>query len=158
MKRNKIFTVNRLVKIISSLKKKSKKIVFTNGCFDILHLGHVSYLNRAKQLGDILVVALNSDSSVKAIKAKNRPINKLRDRMAVIAALECVDYICSFSQTTPLMLIQKIIPDILVKGADWKKKDIVGADFVKSRGGKIVTIKFLKCYSTTGLIRKISSL
>ena len=158
MKRNKILPVNILLKIISSLKKRGKKIVFTNGCFDLLHIGHITYLNKAKQLGDILVVALNSDSSVKAIKAKNRPINKLSDRMAVIAALECVDYACSFNQPTPLILIKKIAPDILVKGGDWKKKDVIGADFVKSRGGRIVTIKFVKGHSTTGLIKKILSL
>jgi rfaE bifunctional protein nucleotidyltransferase chain/domain len=158
MTRKKIFPVNRLVKLLSSLKKKGKRIVFTNGCFDILHVGHVSYLNKAKKLGHILIVAVNSDSSVKSIKAKNRPINTLKDRMKILASLECVDYVCSFSQPTPLNLIKKLSPHILVKGGDWKKEKIVGADFVKKNGGRVVTIKFEKGYSTSVLIKKITSL
>lgn len=150
---NKIFSINKLVKVISSLKKR-KRIVFTNGCFDILHLGHISYLNKAKTLGDILVVGVNSDSSVKSIKGQNRPINPLKDRMKILSSLECIDYICSFNQSTPLNLIKKICPDILVKGADWKNKKIVGADFVKRYGGKVATIRFKKGYSTTSIIKK----
>lgn len=158
MKRNKILPINKLVKIVSSLKKRKKRIVFTNGCFDILHVGHISYLSKAKQLGDILIVALNSDSSVKSIKEKNRPINTLRDRMKMVASLECVDYVCSFSQSNPLSLIKQLGPNILVKGGDWKKEEIIGSDFIRRLGGKVVTIKFRRGYSTTSLIRKISSL
>ena len=158
MSRNKIFSISRLVKIISSLKKKRKQIVFTNGCFDILHLGHITYLNRAKALGDILVVGVNSDSSVKSIKHPSRPINTLKDRIKILANLECIDYLCSFNQSTPLNLIKKIRPNMIVKGGDWKKKEVVGANFVKSYGGKIAIIPFKKGYSTTSLIKKISSL
>ncbi|NQU19138.1 D-glycero-beta-D-manno-heptose 1-phosphate adenylyltransferase [bacterium] len=156
MLQNKIFSINRLIEIISSLKKRRKRIVFTNGCFDILHLGHISYLKKAKTLGDLLVIGVNSDASVRSIKGSKRPINPLRDRMKILANLECVDYICSFSQKTPLNLIKKICPNVLVKGADWKNKEIVGADFVKSRGGKVTTIRFKKGYSTTNIIRKMS--
>lgn len=157
MNRKKIFPLNRLVKKVSSLKKRKRRIVFTNGCFDILHAGHISYLSKAKQLGDILVVGVNSDSSVKLIKEKGRPINKLKDRMKIVSGLECVDYVCSFSQATPLGLIKKISPNILVKGGDWKNKKIVGSDFVKNQGGKVATITFKKGYSTTELIKRIAS-
>lgn len=133
-------------------------MVFTNGCFDILHAGHISYLEKAKNAGDALIVAVNSDSSVKSIKGKKRPINSLKDRMEILSSLESVDYVCAFSQTTPLSLIKQIKPDVLVKGKDWKTKDIVGADFVKSYGGKILTITLKKGRSTTSLIRKIVSL
>ncbi|MFH1622430.1 MAG: D-glycero-beta-D-manno-heptose 1-phosphate adenylyltransferase [Candidatus Omnitrophota bacterium] len=155
---NKIFTINRLAKILFYLKKRNKKTVFTNGCFDILHIGHITYLNKARKLGDALVVALNSDSSVKSIKGKNRPINKLKDREKTISSLECVDYICHFNQNTPLETIKRLKPDILVKGGDWKNKKIVGSDFVKNSGGKVITIPFVKGYSTTKIIKKLYSL
>jgi len=158
MVRNKIFSINRLSRILSSLKKKDKRIVFTNGCFDILHVGHITYLNKARELGDVLVVALNSDSSVKSIKGKNRPINKLKDREKIISSLDCVDYVCHFNQNTPLEIIKKLKPDILVKGGDWKNRTIVGSEFVKNRGGKIATIPYIKGCSTTKLIKKIYSL
>jgi len=151
----KIKTLPELEKIIPNLKKKNKKIVFTNGCFDILHYGHLRYLEKAKELGDILIVGVNSDSSVKAIKGKGRPINRCRDRMALIAGLQCVDYCLSFKEKTPLKLIKKIKPDILVKGGDWKKEEIVGSEFVTSYGGKVKTIKYIKGYSTTQTINKI---
>ncbi len=155
MKRNKIFSINRLVKIISSLKKRRKKIVFTNGCFDILHTGHISYLKKARLLGDVLVVAINSNESVKSIKGRNRPINSLRDRMEIIASLEMVDYVCPFNQPTPLGVINKLLPHVLVKGGDWKKSEIVGSDVVRRHGGIIRTIPFKKGYSTTKLIKKL---
>ncbi|MDD5005629.1 MAG: D-glycero-beta-D-manno-heptose 1-phosphate adenylyltransferase [Candidatus Omnitrophica bacterium] len=157
MSKDKIFSKHKLARIISSLKKKRKRIVFTNGCFDILHVGHISYLNSAKKLGDILVVGINSDTSVKSLKGSRRPIMPLKDRIKILASLECIDYVCAFSQKTPLNLIKKIRPDVLVKGGDWKNKEIVGADFVKAYGGKIITIPFKKGYSTTGLIKKIIS-
>jgi D-beta-D-heptose 7-phosphate kinase/D-beta-D-heptose 1-phosphate adenosyltransferase len=157
MSKNKIFSINKLAKQANSFRKSGKKIVFTNGCFDILHAGHISYLKKAKKLGDILIIGVNSDSSVKSLKGPQRPINTLRDRIGVLSNLEFVDYLCAFSQSTPINLIKKIKPDILVKGADWHKKDIVGASFVKSYGGKVSTITFKKGYSTTSLINKIFS-
>lgn len=150
--------INKLAKALFSLKKRKKRIVFTNGCFDILHYGHVFYLSKAKNLGDILVVGVNSDSSIKTIKEPARPINPLGDRMGVLASLECVDYLCSFNEPTPINLIKKIRPDILVKGGDWKKNEIIGSEFVKSYGGKVITIPFRKGYSTTKLIKKIKSM
>jgi len=152
--KSKIKNAKNLAKTLSSLKRKGKRIVFTNGCFDILHVGHVDYLSRAKRLGDILVVGLNSDSSVKKIKGKNRPINKESDRAKVLSSLYFVDYITPFSETTPENLIKKLKPDILVKGGDWKAKDIVGSSFVRSYGGKIKSISFVKGYSTTSIIER----
>lgn len=143
-----------LAKTLAPVRRKGKKVVFTNGCFDILHLGHVKYLEKAKRLGDVLVVGLNSDSSVRAIKGDSRPINNERARAMVLASLCFVDYVTVFSDDTPERLIRKLKPDILVKGADWKAGDIVGADFVRGRGGSIARISFVKGYSTTSVIRK----
>ena len=152
---SKVKTVSALSAKLNSLKSRGSKVVFTNGCFDILHVGHVDYLEKAKRQGNILVVGLNSDSSVKKIKGSARPINRQRDRARVLAALSCVDYITIFSEDTPERLIKKLKPDIIVKGGDWKKKDIVGGSFVESLGGKVVTIPFVPGYSTTSLIKKI---
>ena len=153
----KIKTKKELKDIISSLKKQGKRIVFTNGCFDILHYGHIKYLQDAKGLADVLVLGLNSDSSVKKIKGPARPINKQLDRARVLSALSCVDYLTIFSEDTPLALIRLIQPDVLVKGGDWQTEKIVGADFVKARGGKVLAIPYIKGYSTTKLINKIRS-
>jgi len=155
MIRKKILSLKNLRNRILSLKKQGKAVVFTNGCFDILHYGHIAYLEKAKSLGDILIVAVNSDSSVKKIKGRQRPIIPLKDRIRVISSLECVDFTSSFNQETPLSLIKALKPDILVKGTDWKKKNIVGAKFVQSYGGKIARIKFIKNHSTTDIIHKI---
>ncbi|OGW76941.1 MAG: glycerol-3-phosphate cytidylyltransferase [Omnitrophica bacterium RIFCSPLOWO2_02_FULL_45_16] len=154
---SKILTSKKLVKALSRLRSKGERIVFTNGCFDILHAGHIEYLSKAKRLGDILVIGLNSDSSVKKIKGKARPINKEADRAKVLAALYFVDYVTLFSEPTPERLIKELKPNILVKGGDWKVKDIVGGDFVKSCGGKVKNISFVKGYSTTSLIENMSS-
>lgn len=143
---------------MNRLRSHGKKIVFTNGCFDILHVGHIDYLASAKSMGDVLVVGLNSDSSVRKIKGKGRPINSERDRARVLSALSAVDYISIFSEPTPENLIKKVKPGILVKGGDWKIKDIVGGDFVKSYGGKVRIISFVKGYSTTSLIRKMEKI
>lgn len=156
--KSKIKSAKNLVGILSVLRSKGKKIVFTNGCFDIIHAGHVDYLSKARRLGDVLVVGLNSDSSVKKIKGKNRPINKESDRAKVLSSLYFVDYITSFNETTPENLIKKVRPDILVKGGDWKIEDIVGSSFVRSCGGKIKRIPFLKGRSTTSIIEKSSNL
>lgn len=154
----KIKNLPALKKALKAARRKHKKIVFTNGCFDILHRGHVEYLGKAASLGDILVVGLNSDSSVRRLKGKNRPVVAQDDRATILAALECVDYITIFEEDTPLNLIRELRPDILVKGADWKRKKIVGKDIVSSYGGEIRVIKFLKGYSTSRLLKKIITL
>jgi D-beta-D-heptose 7-phosphate kinase/D-beta-D-heptose 1-phosphate adenosyltransferase len=136
-------------------RSKGSTVVFTNGCFDILHAGHVHYLAKAKKLGDILVVGLNSDKSVRAIKGSARPINNELDRANVLSALESVDYVCIFNEPTPKRLIEELEPDVLVKGGDWKIKDIVGASFVTARGGSVKTIPFVKGRSTTSLLKRI---
>ena len=155
---DKIKTQKELKRTIAYLRKQGKKIVFTNGCFDILHYGHIKYLQDAKGLADVLVLGLNSDSSVKKIKGSARPINKQLDRARVLSALSCVDYLTIFSEDTPLKLIRLIQPDVLVKGGDWQAEKIVGADFVKSRGGKVMAIPYIKGYSTTQQIKKIREL
>ncbi|MFA5004697.1 MAG: D-glycero-beta-D-manno-heptose 1-phosphate adenylyltransferase [Candidatus Omnitrophota bacterium] len=141
--------------MISRLKRAGKKIVFTNGCFDILHYGHVKYLQDAKAKGDYLVVAVNSDTSVKKIKGDYRPLVGELDRMRTLAALACVDFIVLFNQPDPLKVIEALKPDYLIKGSDWSSKNIIGADFVKARGGKVLTVKLVPGRSTTALIKKI---
>jgi cytidyltransferase-related domain len=141
---SKIKNAKDLARTLSSLRSKGKKIVFTNGCFDILHVGHVDYLSKARRLGDVLVVGLNNDSSVKKIKGEGRPINKELDRAKVLAALSAVDYVTFFGEPTPEKLIMKLRPDLLVKGGDWKVKDIVGGDFVTKNGGKVKIYLLLK--------------
>ncbi|PJA27070.1 MAG: D-glycero-beta-D-manno-heptose 1-phosphate adenylyltransferase, partial [candidate division Zixibacteria bacterium CG_4_9_14_3_um_filter_46_8] len=127
----------------------------TNGCFDILHLGHLKYLTKAKSLGDVLVVAVNTDSSIRMFKEKGRPIIDEKARAALVAGLKPVDYVILFKEETPLEIIRKIKPDILVKGADYKFNEIVGAEFVKSYGGKVKRIKLTPNMSTTNVIQKI---
>jgi rfaE bifunctional protein nucleotidyltransferase chain/domain len=135
---------------------KRKKIVFTNGVFDILHYGHIDYLIKAKKLGNILIVGLNTDSSVRKFKGKNRPIQNEKDRARILAALKPVEYVILFSEETPERLIRLIRPDVLVKGADYKISEIVGADFVKSYGGVVKRIKLVRGRSTTGIINKLN--
>lgn len=134
---------------------KEKKIVFTNGCFDILHKGHVAYLNEAKKLGDLLIVGLNSDASVKRLKGEERPINNEDDRKFVLENLKAVDHVEIFSEDTPYNLIKSVLPRILVKGGDWAPSDIVGSDIVLESGGEVLSLNFEKGYSTTGVIEKI---
>lgn len=153
--RAKLKSLPALSRITSKLQKKGKKIVFTNGCFDILHLGHIDYLERAKKLGDVLVVAINTDRSVKKIKGPKRPVNNQKDRAGVLSGLSSVDYVVFFGEDTPLKTIQSLKPNVLVKGGDWKISKIVGAGFVKSRGGRAKSLKFLKGRSTSALIKKI---
>jgi D-beta-D-heptose 7-phosphate kinase/D-beta-D-heptose 1-phosphate adenosyltransferase len=148
---DKIKTISQLKGIVGRLRHDGKKVVFTNGCFDILHRGHIEYLAKAKKLGYVLIVGLNSDSSVKKIKGAKRPINKEKDRAVVLSALESVDYVVIFKEPTPYELIKAIRPDVLAKGADWKPKDIVGSDIAK----KVVAIPFVKGYSTSGLLEKL---
>lgn len=153
---NKIQDLSKLKKVISYLKARRKKIVFTNGCFDLLHWGHVRYLQDARKEGDILVVGVNSDSSVKRIKGKMRPVVNEKDRLRIVASLESVDYAVLFKEDTPLKIIKLIKPDVLVKGADWNKNNIVGRDIVSSYGGSVSTIKFIKGHSSSDLINKIA--
>ncbi len=144
--------------LLKALKKnKRKKVVFTNGCFDILHAGHVGYLERARKLGDILVVALNTDASTSRLKGPTRPINPLKDRATVMAALESVSYVTWFDEDTPLHLIQKILPDVLVKGGDYEVKKIVGYSEVTENGGKVKVLPFLEGRSTSNIISKARS-
>ena len=153
----KIITFSKIKALALKLRAKGKKIVFTNGCFDILHAGHVKYLEKARALGNLLILGLNSDRSVRRLKGPSRPIVPQKDRAAVIASLGSVDYVTIFGEATPLKLIKAVKPHILVKGADWKTGSIVGGDFVKSYGGRVVAIPLVKGRSTTGLIRKISN-
>jgi D-beta-D-heptose 7-phosphate kinase/D-beta-D-heptose 1-phosphate adenosyltransferase len=156
LSRAKIKTIAELKKIVARLKSRGKRIIFTNGCFDLLHYGHVKYLEEARKKGDILIVGVNSDSSIKRIKGNKRPLVKQTDRISTLAALESVDYAVIFNEETPLRLIEQLAPDLLVKGSDWDKSNIVGADSVIARGGKVVTVRLLKGRSTTGLIKKIA--
>lgn len=152
---SKIKNQEALKKILDKLRKKGKRIVFTNGCFDILHPGHIGYLKRSKGLGDLLVIGLNSDASVRKLKGKGHPITPQGKRAELLASLEFVDFVAIFNELTPLKLIKKVRPHILVKGADWQKKDVVGKGFIESYGGKVQRVPYLKGYSTTALIKKI---
>lgn len=134
---------------------KDKKVVFTNGCFDIIHRGHVEYLEKAKSLGDILIVGLNDDKSVNELKGIDRPINNEGDRARVLLALRSVDEVIIFGEETPIELINIIKPDVLVKGGDWAVEDIVGHEFVLGNGGEVFSLPFSKGYSTTNIIKKI---
>ena len=149
----KILTLKELVSELARLRSDGRRIVFTNGCFDIIHAGHVRYLREAKALGDLLVVGLNSDSSVAELKP-GRPVNSESLRGEVLAALEMVDYVTLFTEDTPYELIRALKPDVLVKGGDWKKEDIVGADLVP----EVHSLPFVEGMSTTGIIDKIRSL
>lgn len=153
MMTSKIVTPNKLPGLIRRLKSQAQKIVFTNGTFDILHLGHVTYLQKARTFGDVLVVGVNSDRSVRTYKDPSRPINPERDRMNILAALTCVDFVILFDEPTPLQLIRAIRPDVLVKGADWAVKDIAGARDVLAWGGKVRRIPLVKGRSSTRVIK-----
>jgi len=153
--KSKILKLSDLIQMLKNLRKSGKQIVFTNGCFDILHVGHVRYLTAARSEGDVLVVGLNSDASVKSIKPDNRPIVSQEQRAEVLAGLGVVDFITIFDESDPLPLIRAIKPDILVKGADWKEQEIVGADVVKAYGGKVVRVEVVPGISTSRIIRRI---
>jgi rfaE bifunctional protein nucleotidyltransferase chain/domain len=153
--RDKIITRRRLQAMVKKLRAKGSSIVFTNGCFDLLHIGHIRYLEKAKSLGDVLIVALNSDRSVRRIKGPQRPIISERERAEVIAALECVDYVTLFHEPDPKNIIADLLPDILVKGGDWSKDKIIGRDIVQAKGGKVVTIPMVPQASSTKIIDSI---
>lgn len=143
------------VRAARSAQRRGRRVVFTNGVFDLLHYGHVAYLQKARRLGDLLFIGVNTDASVRRLKGPSRPLCPLSDRMHVLAALECVDRVTSFGEDTPQELIEKVRPAVLVKGSDYRQKDIVGADAVKSRGGRVVRIPLSKGRSTSNLVAKI---
>lgn len=152
----KIYQREELKQELERLRREGRRIVFTNGCFDILHVGHVRYLQAAKDMGDILVLALNSDASVKSIKGDKRPLIHEMERAVVVAALASVDYVTIFSETTPLSLIEHLRPDVLVKGGDWSEEQVVGREAVAQWGGKVVIIPSINGASTTNIVGKIS--
>ncbi len=158
MSRRKVYTLQGLKRRLKALREEGLKVVFTNGCFDILHAGHVRYLAKARSLGDLLVVGLNSDASVKKIKGPKRPVVPEEERAELLSALEAVDFIFLFDDDTPIKVIDGVRPDILVKGADWKHGEIVGEDIVKASGGKVVRVKLVDGKSTTNIIEKVLEL
>lgn len=156
MIRDKIFeNWDEALLLVRQWKAAGHKIVFTNGCFDLLHLGHVLYLEEAKSKGDKLIVAANSDASVQELKGIHRPIKDQKNRIHILAALESVDMVLVFNENTPLELIKMLIPDVIVKGGDWKPDQIVGADVVLEHGGDVLSLQFVDNYSTTALEQKI---
>ncbi len=152
---NYVKTIDEISAIRNKLKKQNKKVVFTNGVFDILHAGHVDYLGKAKEFGDFLIVGINSDASVRRIKGDLRPVVPQQERAFIISSLKPVDYVTIFEEDTPFKLINTLIPDVLIKGADWSKDKIVGADIVEANGGTVETIKFVNLTSTTNIINSV---
>jgi len=150
-----VLDISQLSSIVNSLKQAGKRIVFTNGCFDIIHVGHVRYLKEARSLGDVLVVGLNSDESVRAIKGMNRPIVPQGERAEVLSSLRDVDYVVIFNEPDPYNTIAALRPDILVKGGDWSIENIIGRDIVESYGGKVCSIPFIEGASSTNIIESI---
>lgn len=154
MPNKKIKKIEELKEIVEELKRQGKKVVFTNGCFDILHIGHINYLREAKNKGNVLIIGLNSDTSVRKIKGQGRPIIPQNERAEILAALEFVDFVAIFEEVTPLNLIKEIKPDVLVKGGDWKKEEVVGNDFA----GQTIIVPLVKNRSTSLIIQKIKGL
>jgi len=152
---SKVKTIQELQPILEILRAAGKKIVFTNGCFDLIHTGHTRYLAIARSLGDLLVVAVNSDSSVRTIKGEKRPITPQAERAETLAALQSVDYVTIFDEPDPYRVISALQPDVLVKGGDWPVEKIIGGDVVQARGGKVVNVPYVEGASTTGIIEKI---
>lgn len=152
---DKILPRLKIADISKELHASGRRIVFTNGCFDIIHAGHVCYLSQAKALGDILILGLNSDASVRRLKGDARPINTEQDRAIVLAAFGFVDFVTIFEEDTPYELIRQVQPDILVKGGDWQTNQIVGSDLVLERGGKVLSLSFVEGLSTTGILDKL---
>lgn len=155
---SKIFVPEALSRKCNIWRGSGQKIVFTNGCFDLLHTGHLDYLARAASMGNKLIVGLNSDASVRRLKGLERPINTEADRALALASLLVVDAVCVFEEDTPLELIQSIQPDVLAKGGDYTPENVVGANFVKNRGGEVAILPFVSGYSTTDLLQKIRAL
>ena len=154
----KIVSIEALIEEKERLRREGKRLVFTNGCFDLLHPGHVRYLSQARSLGDALVVALNSDRSVRALKGEGRPILNQQERAEVIAALEAIDYVTIFDEETPRELIAAVLPDVLVKGGDWALDEIVGREEVEAAGGEVLSLPYIDGSSTTDIIERIKKL
>jgi D-beta-D-heptose 7-phosphate kinase / D-beta-D-heptose 1-phosphate adenosyltransferase len=144
--------------VVAEARRQGKRIVFTNGCFDILHRGHVEYLARARSLGDLLIVGLNADDSVRRLKGPGRPVNPLEDRAAVLAALAAVDFVVPFGEDTPAGLIRRLTPDVLVKGGDYRPEEVVGGDWVTAHGGQVVIAEKVPGQSTSGTLRRLQAL
>ena len=155
--RSKIKTLDEIIAASENWQSQNKRIVFTNGCFDIVHLGHIDYLSRAADLADVLVIGVNTDASVSRIKGENRPLQDELSRSTLLASFQFVEAVVLFDYDTPYELIKAIQPDVLVKGSDYNEADIVGADIVGDKGGKIVTIDFLDGYSTSSIIEKANN-
>lgn len=153
--KDKIVDRKKLAGLLANLKKRGQKIVFTNGCFDLLHAGHVRYLNKAKQYGDVLAVAINTDASVRRLKGENRPLVPQKERAEVLGGLAAVDYVTFFNEPTPEAIINELKPQVLVKGADYRVKDIVGSSFMKKNNGRVVRIALAKGQSTSNIINDI---
>jgi len=152
---DKIKTRAELKEILRQFRMEGRKVVFTNGCFDLLHPGHVRYLEKARAEGDVLVVALNSDSSVRRLKGPGRPILPQEERCEIMSALGCVDFLATFEESTPQAIIEELIPSILVKGGDWPIGQIVGREVVESNSGRVVSIDFEQGFSTSGIVERI---
>ena len=155
---NKILEREALRNKLEALRKKGKRIAFTNGCFDILHVGHVRYLREAKKTADVLVLAINSDASVRSIKGEKRPLMNEKERAEILAALECIDFVTIFQELTPLELINYLKPDILIKGGDWPEEKVVGREEIKKWGGRVAIIPEVEGKSTTNIVEKIKKL
>lgn len=153
--KKKIYKLRDLIKFRENLKKEGKKVIFTNGCFDILHSGHIHILREAKKWGDVLIVAVNDDSSVKKIKGSSRPIFPLEERLEILEAVEDIDYLVSFAEETPQEVIASLLPDVLVKGGDWKIEEVVGKREVERAGGKVIIIPFLESHSSSEIMERI---
>lgn len=158
MKKGKILSLEEAVKYRRELKRKNKKVVFTNGCFDIIHYGHIQYLFTAAKLGDELFIGLNSDSSVKKLKGEKRPIFPASERAEILSSFECVDVVVVFEEETPFNLISALLPDFLVKGGDYDISEIVGRDVVENNGGKVVVIPYVNGHSTTEILKRTGNL
>jgi rfaE bifunctional protein nucleotidyltransferase chain/domain len=155
-KARKVYGLKELAAIRRRLKSRGKKVVFTNGCFDLLHAGHVRLFHEAKKLGDVLIVALNSDASVRRLKGPTRPIFPLRERFEILAAVTDIDYLTSFAEPTPQKIIAALLPDVLVKGGDWGPDEIVGRAEVEAAGGRVASVRYFEGHSTSSLIRRIA--
>lgn len=155
MSQDKRRSLEQMVTERAALREAGQKLVFTNGCFDLLHPGHVRYLRQARDLGDRLLVAVNDDASVKALKGAARPLVPVEERMEMLAALEAVDFVVAFSEKTPLSIIETLVPDVLVKGGDWTPDRIVGRETVEAAGGRVLSLPFVKGFSSTSLIERI---
>ncbi|RMG92131.1 MAG: D-glycero-beta-D-manno-heptose 1-phosphate adenylyltransferase [Zetaproteobacteria bacterium] len=158
MSERRILTREEAAERVKSWREQGLSIVFTNGCFDLLHPGHVEYLEKASKLGDRLVIGINDDASIRRIKGPTRPINPLCDRARMLAALRCVDLVVPFTEDTPLELIRVLMPDVLVKGGDYRPEEIVGSELVRRHGGQVIVMPFLRGYSSTALIERIRNM